>query len=239
MTFSSIAEKTFSVCSAGIGQRCAVWLLCGASVCCASAMHASSAFPTGSHSGVSAKAVPATRKYSTTARKRPADASQKTTATPPIPANAEAQPATVSLKNGKLTIEAHNSDLAQILREVTKISGMTIEGLGLSKSARVFGAYGPGNPQEVLTHLLIGSGYNFLMAGDTANGVPRELLLITQSNSASAAAPASPHPDVSGTAPSVATQDSQDSQDSSDREQRMQQVMQRLQEMHEQQNAPQ
>ena len=53
-------------------------------------------------------------------------------AAPPPSSNAVARPATVSLKDGKLTIDANNSDLGQILRDVAAVSGMTIDGLGKS-----------------------------------------------------------------------------------------------------------
>jgi hypothetical protein len=94
----------------------------------------------------------------------------------------------VSLKDGKLTIDANNSDLGQILRDVAAVSGMTIDGLG--KSPRVFGAFGPGNPSDVLTELLSGSGYGFMMTGGTPGSAPRQLLLIAQNNDAPPLAPA-------------------------------------------------
>jgi len=89
-----------------------------------------------------------------------------------------AKPATVTLKNETLTVEASNSDLNQILKNVADLSGMIID--GSVKSARVYGIYGPGNPSEVLTSLLVGSGYNFMMVGVTAEGAPRKLLLTVQ-----------------------------------------------------------
>jgi hypothetical protein len=89
-----------------------------------------------------------------------------------------ARPATVTLKNETLTVEAGNSDLNQILKNVADLSGMSID--GSIKSARVYGTYGPGSPIEVLTSLLVGSGYNFMMVGLTPEGVPRKLLLTVQ-----------------------------------------------------------
>lgn len=86
-----------------------------------------------------------------------------------------ADPATVSLKNGELTVGAHNSDLAEILKNIARLSGMQID--GLARSSRVFGAYGPGKPQDVLAELLNGSGYNFMMVGQSSEGAPLRLLL--------------------------------------------------------------
>jgi hypothetical protein len=91
------------------------------------------------------------------------------------PANATAQPAKIVLRDGRLTVDACNSDLAQILKDLSDKSGMTIQ--GLSKSPRIFGVYGPGNSREVLRSLLTGSGYNFIIVGGAGNGAPRELLL--------------------------------------------------------------
>jgi hypothetical protein len=88
-----------------------------------------------------------------------------------------------------LTVEAHGSDLAEILRRIAADSGMTIDGLGSGavKSSRIFGNYGPGDPRAVLMHLLTGSGYNFVMAGETREGTPQKLLLTAQTG-----APAGP-----------------------------------------------
>jgi hypothetical protein len=89
------------------------------------------------------------------------------------------KPATVTLKGGILTVEADNSDLSQILQDVAKVSGMTVE--GSIKNARVFGNYGPRNPSDVIRELLTGSGYNFIMLGVTNEGTPRQLLLSLKS----------------------------------------------------------
>jgi hypothetical protein len=42
---------------------------------------------------------------------------------------------------------------------------------------RIFGAYGPGQPRDVLSQLLEGSGYNVLMIGDQGQGAPRQIVL--------------------------------------------------------------
>ena len=85
------------------------------------------------------------------------------------------KPATVNLATGHLTIQADNSSLIDILGQVTAASGMTVEGLG--QDQRIFGSYGPGEPHEVLSALLHGSGYNMVMLGQTAAGAPRQLTL--------------------------------------------------------------
>jgi hypothetical protein len=179
--------------------------------------------------------------------------------------SAAVTPANVILKDGKLTVEANNSDLGQILKEVANSSGMTIDSLGssgqgvalnnsrdildgLNHSSRVFGVYGPGNPHDVLTDLLTGSHYNFMMIGDTAGGTPRELLLSDKSDA--------PAPAPSATAGAAHTQEDNDEAPeeeppgpgaiihvppapSDDTDTRVQQQLQRLQQMHNQQQQQQ
>jgi hypothetical protein len=99
------------------------------------------------------------------------------TATPPSTSEAAPSPATVNLADGKLTVSAQNSDLTAILQQVARTSGMSIEGLG--KTTRVFGVYGPGNPRDVLTELLDGSGYNFVILGG-GNGIAPAKLMLTE-----------------------------------------------------------
>ncbi len=89
-----------------------------------------------------------------------------------------AQPAKVDLAAGKLTIKADNSSLSAILQQVSTSAGMTVD--GLSKDERVFGTYGPGDPREILSSLLDGSGYNVVMFGKTTLGTPSQLALSTR-----------------------------------------------------------
>lgn len=105
-----------------------------------------------------------------------------TPATPSVTApsllSQPAQTAKVTLTDGKLTVEAHNSTLSGILDQISRSGGMKIQGLTAGKAdQRIFGTYGPGTPREVLSDLLNGSGYNVLMLGSTPAGVPRELAL--------------------------------------------------------------
>jgi len=75
-------------------------------------------------------------------------------------------------------IDAHNSTLAEILHKISQSGGMKISGLHAGRAnQRVFGTYGPGTPRAVLSELLNGSGYNVLMFGTTASGVPLQLAL--------------------------------------------------------------
>lgn len=165
------------------------------------------------------------------------------------------RPAVVTLKDGELTVRANDSDLSQILKELATISGMAID--GLNNGPRVFGVYGPGNSRDVLSALLIDSGYNYIMVGNAGSGTPRQLLLTPRNGQALALPVINPHASVSSddeddqpateTSPStlvplgpgaIVPAPAQDSSEDDNR--RAQQNMQRLQHMHEQQqNGPQ
>ncbi len=93
-----------------------------------------------------------------------------------------AKPASVTFVDGKLSIEAMNSSLRAILNDLEQRTGTRVE--GLNKDERIFGVYGPGDPQEVLAALLDDSGYNVLISGQRADGAPRAITLSTRTASA-------------------------------------------------------
>ena len=130
------------------------------------------------------------RKRLSTAVPRPATAPQSALvpATPPTPAppdwpaNDKPAEASVVWNSKGLRIEASNSSLSQILKDVETAAGVKVEGLG--SDLRIFGSYGPGPARDVLAQLLDGSGYNLLMIGDQGQGTPREVLLSAQPHGA-------------------------------------------------------
>lgn len=97
---------------------------------------------------------------------------------PEWPANAQPTNAVVEWNSKGLHIEASNSSLQQILKDVATATGATVSGLGADQ--RVFGNYGPGPATEVISHLLDGSGYNVLMIGEQGQGTPRQIVLSKQ-----------------------------------------------------------
>jgi hypothetical protein len=147
----------------------------------------------------------------------------------------------ILLKDGVLQVAAHNSDLRQILTQVAAAGGMQID--GPVPNAKVYGTYGPANSRAVLTDLLTGLGYNFVMVGSTAAGLPGKLLLTARSNEPSAtasnvspppaSAPASteeqPGPGAIVNVPPAGPDDPQES---------ARRNLQRLQQMHDQQMKP-
>jgi hypothetical protein len=124
----------------------------------------------------------------------PVTPTENVASAPPSLLDKPAEPAKVDLASGSLTIHADNSSLADILDRVKTDSGMAINGLG--NDQRIFGSYGPGDPQDVLYALLDGSGYNVVMLGRTETGTPKELSLTPRGSGAGAGAGAggSHHP---------------------------------------------
>ncbi len=89
-----------------------------------------------------------------------------------------ASPAQINISGNRLLINANNASLTQVIHQVASDTGMQVE--GNTRDERVFGSYGPGSPEEVLSALLYDSGYNMIMVGSTADGAPRRLVLSTR-----------------------------------------------------------
>ena len=171
----------------------AVWLICSISACTAGAMQTAPDSSPAAHIRIRSAAKPPSQKAQSVANEVPSGESDSQPPQPVSPSDAAAGPPHVNLNGGTLTVEANNSDLSTILKDVAAASGMTID--GLNKSARVFGVYGPGTPRDVLTDLLSDTGYNFLMVGGANGTVPRELVLTAQNSNSlppAASAPSAP-----------------------------------------------
>lgn len=97
---------------------------------------------------------------------------------PNWPVNDKPSEATVVWDSHGLRIDAANSSLVQILKDVATDTGAKVEGLGAD--TRVFGTYGPGPANEVLSQLLNDTSYNVLMIGDQGAGAPRRIVLSSQ-----------------------------------------------------------
>jgi hypothetical protein len=164
----------------------------------------------------------------------------------PFPSDAATQPAKVIVRDGKLTIEANNSDLPQILNQVAAMSGISIKGIegnGVDPGPRVFGVYGPGEARGVLASLLAGSGYNFIMVGGSSDSAPRELLLTPRAANDTVAAHVDPavdpnadtdDPDQADSAPPAAQNPAAAAKD----EEEVQRTLQRLKVIHDNPQIP-
>ena len=106
---------------------------------------------------------------------------------PDWPANNKPSPAAITWNASGLRIEASNSSVQQILKEVATLTGATVE--GIDQDQRVFGVYGPGPAREVLGRLFDGSGYNMLLIGDQGQGTPRQILLTSRDGKSAVKAP--------------------------------------------------
>ena len=74
----------------------------------------------------------------------------------------------VSFQNGQLTIVAPNSTLGDILRAVQKQTGAEIE-IPREAQDRVATHLGPGPAQDVMSDLLNGSHYNYILLGSSSD----------------------------------------------------------------------
>ena len=107
--------------------------------------------------------------------------------------------AEVLYASGMLSINANNSSLNLILREIAKQTGMKITG-GVAEE-RVFGHYGPAQPADILITLLDGTGTNMLLRQNDADA-PVELVLTPRNGGATPPNPNAPGFDDQGVEPS-------------------------------------
>jgi len=107
---------------------------------------------------------------------QPGNAVAPLTATPTTPDRAHK--ADVRYDSGLVSINATNSSLNQILREISRQTGMKITG-GV-REERVFGHYGPAPVADILSTLIDGTGTNMVLR-QTASSTPEELILTPRS----------------------------------------------------------
>ena len=125
---------------------------------------------------------------------------------PPMAANPnrvdtlERHRARVSYENGLLQVRADNSSLNQILRDISRQTGMQIVG-GVADQ-RVFGSYGPAPAATVLQTLLDGTGTNMLLK-ETADHAPEQLILSSRTGGVTPPGPSSASYDETETEPEL------------------------------------
>jgi hypothetical protein len=150
---------------------------------------------------ISAFAVAAALCVASSAQTKPASSLPPTPPTRPqtVPLNATAaQPdaatrahrADVVYASGLLSINADNSSLNQILREIARLTGMKITG-GV-RDERVFGHYGPASAEVILSTLIDGNSTNVVIR-ETAENTPAELILTPRNGG-----PSPPNPSAAG-----------------------------------------
>jgi len=133
-------------------------------------------------------------KAAKTAKQAPAPETPPPPPMPNWPVNESPSRASVTWDSHGLRIEASNSSLQQILKDVSVETGSKVE--GMVPDQRVYGSYGPGQARDVIAQLLQGSGYNVLLAGDLGSGAPRQIVLSPRrAGAGSSANPESPAQD--------------------------------------------
>ena len=99
-------------------------------------------------------------------------------AAPLPPEQLPASPPEVQFSRGQLTITAANSTLGDILRDVRKQTGASVD-VPANATERVVGQFGPGPARDVLTSLLNGSHFNYLLLGSADNPYALDRVILT------------------------------------------------------------
>jgi hypothetical protein len=94
--------------------------------------------------------------------------SQQAAPAPLSPEQMPSSPPQVSFNSGILTIIANNSTLGDILRAVHRQTGAAVDTPG-NATERVVGKFGPGPARDVLSSLLNGSHFNYVLLGSATN----------------------------------------------------------------------
>ncbi len=90
----------------------------------------------------------------------------------------------VTYENGLLSIAAQNATLGDILREVHKLTGATIDIPPAGANDRVVVQLGPGAPREVMATLLNGTSFNYVMVGSPSDPSSVASVMLTSRPSA-------------------------------------------------------
>jgi len=103
---------------------------------------------------------------------------------PPVPPQ-------VTFNNGLLTIVATNSTLADILHAVSVRTGASVDAPAQLTGERVAARIGPGTPREVLSDLLRGPRFDYILLGsDDGNPNAVRSIILTPNRSSPSASPA-------------------------------------------------
>jgi hypothetical protein len=96
---------------------------------------------------------------------------------PPVPPQ-------VSYRDGQLTIDAQNATLSQVLRSVQTQTGASVDIPPGAGGERVVATLGPGKPKDILSSLLNGSKFDYVLLGEANNpGAVQKVILLARTNS--------------------------------------------------------
>ena len=121
-------------------------------------------------------------------------------APPPTLADMPASPPQVSFQGGQLTISAQNSTLGDILKAVRTQTGATIDFPG-NATERVVGHFGPAPARDVLTVLLNGSHFNYVLLGSPADPNTLDRVILMAKSGAPAESSPAPTQQANATPP--------------------------------------
>jgi hypothetical protein len=121
---------------------------------------------------------------------KPSPAPQTPPPPPLTPEQMPPVPPQVTYQNGLLTIVATNSTLSSILHSVATRTGATVDAPPHLTGERVAARIGPGTPRAVLSDLLTGPRFDFILVGGDGdpNGVRSIILTPSQSSGSTGAA---------------------------------------------------
>lgn len=112
----------------------------------------------------------------------------------------------VSYQNGLLSVESVNARLVDVLNGIRNKAGIQFEGLQASYQDRVAGKFGPAPAGDVLTELLQGSHFDYVIVGSPENPSLVQRVILT---------PSSGSPAVAGSAPAIVQQPAEEDDDNS------------------------
>lgn len=110
---------------------------------------------------------------------------------PPTLEEMPASPPEVTFRDGQLTIAATNSTLADILKAVRTQTGAAVDVPG-NPTERVVGKFGPGPARDVLSALLNGSHFNYVLLGSDTNPSALDRVILMAKSSATMEQPSAP-----------------------------------------------
>jgi hypothetical protein len=113
-------------------------------------------------------------------------------ATPAVVASAPASASSpkITYVNGQLTIHAQDASLGDVLRAVSVKTGAVIEFPSDRAQERLFANAGPGPVREVLSSVLNGSHFNYVMLASPSNpNILQRMILTSDNEPAGQAAP--------------------------------------------------
>jgi hypothetical protein len=91
----------------------------------------------------------------------------------------------VTYKSGQLTIIAENVPLSDVLREVSRKTGATLEIPNGSATEPIFANLGPGSVRAVLVALLNGTKFNYVMADSQNTSNTLDKIVLTTADQSS------------------------------------------------------